>query len=206
MHGLMMDYPLTLTHMLERSAKLFGAKEIASKMPDGMHRYSYADFHGRVHAAAKVLERLGVKPGDRVGSLCWNSFRHLELYFAVTCFGAVLHTLNPRLAADQLAYIIRHAEDKVIFVDASLASILEPIRDEITCAKHFVILPDESRETSLAPVSNYEELLQGSAGGSYSWPQLDEKTAAATCYTSGTTGNPKGVLYTHRALFLHSFS
>ena len=131
MQGLMMDYPLTLPHILERSAKLFPNKEIASKMPDGMHRYSYADFHRRVHSVARVLERLGVRPGDRVGSLCWNSFRHLELYFAVTCYGAVLHTLNLRLPADQLSYIIHHAEDKVIFVDASLASILEPIRDQI---------------------------------------------------------------------------
>ncbi len=97
MQGLMMDYPLTLTHILERSAKLFPKKEIASKMPDGMHRHSYADFHARVHAVARGLERLGVRPGDRVGSLCWNSFRHLELYFAVPCFGAVLHTLNLRL-------------------------------------------------------------------------------------------------------------
>ena len=97
-----MDYPLTLTHILERSAKLFPKKEIASKMPDGMHRHTYADFHARVHALARGLERLGVRPGDRVGTLCWNSFRHLELYFAVPCYGAVLHTLNLRLPSDQL--------------------------------------------------------------------------------------------------------
>jgi fatty-acyl-CoA synthase len=206
MHGLMMDYPLTLTHMLERSAKLFGNKEIASKMPDGMHRYSYADFHARVHAVARILEQLGVGPGDRVGSLCWNSFRHLELYFAVPCYGAVLHTLNLRLAADQLAYIIQHAEDKVIFVDRSLASILEPIRDQLPSVQHFVILPDEPHETSLAPASDYEKLIQKATGDPYPWPKLDEKTAAATCYTSGTTGNPKGVLYTHRSLFLHSYA
>ena len=100
MQGLMMDYPLTLTHLLERSAKLFGRKEIASKFPGGMHRYSYADFHRRVHAMAHSLERLGLRPGDRVGTLCWNSFRHLELYFAVPCYGAVLHTLNLRLPSD----------------------------------------------------------------------------------------------------------
>ena len=171
MRGLMMDYPLTLTHMLERSAKLFPNQEIASKMPDGMHRYTYADLHSRVHALAHVLERLGVKPGDKVASLCWNSFRHLELYFAVPCFGAVLHTLNLRLPSDQLAYIIQHAEDKVIFVDASLASILEPIRDQIPCVKQFVILPDESAQTTLAPVCDYEQLIQSSAGQPFVWPR-----------------------------------
>src|SRR5947209_12959629 len=106
MRGLMMDYPLTLTHVLERAAKLFPNGEISSKMPDGMHRYRYADFHRRVHRLAAGLARLGVQPGERVGTLCWNSYRHLELYFGVPCFGAVLHTLNLRLAADQLAYII----------------------------------------------------------------------------------------------------
>jgi fatty-acyl-CoA synthase len=207
MQGLMMDYPLTLTHLLERSAKLFGGKEIASKFPGAMHRYSYADFHSRVHAVAHALERLGVNPGDRVGTLCWNSFRHLELYFAIPCYGAVLHTLNLRLPSDQLAFIIDHAEDRVIFVDASLAPILESIRDRIPTVKHFVILPDEKLGANeLEPVSGYEELVEGSMGRAYAWPSLGETAAAATCYTSGTTGNPKGVLYTHRAIFLHSYA
>jgi fatty-acyl-CoA synthase len=118
----------------------------------------------------------------------------------------VLHTLNLRLAADQLSYIIQHAEDKVIFVDASLASILEPILDQIPCVKHFVILPDEPVETSLAPVSDYEEQIRIVGNEPYAWPRLDENAASATCYTSGTTGNPKGVVYTHRALVLHSFA
>ncbi len=206
MHGLMMDYPLTLTHLLERSARLFPKQEIASRMPDGMHRYSYAEFHSRVHAVARLLEELGVQPGDRVGSLCWNSFRHLELYFAVPCYGAVLHTLNLRLPSDQLTYIIGHAEDKVIFVDASLAPLLEPIRDQIACVQHFVILPDEPRPTSLGPASDYESAILAGSNRPYAWPALEETAACATCYTSGTTGNPKAVLYTHRALFLHSFS
>ena len=196
-----MDYPLTLTHLLERSAKLFPRKEIASKTNAGMHRYSYADFHRRVHALAHGLASLAIQPGDRVGTLCWNSFRHLELYFAIPCYGAVLHTLNLRLPSDQLAYIITHAEDKVIFVDASLYHLLEPIRGQIPSLKHVVILPDAD-----SPAADYEQLLESSPAEPYPWPRLDENTAAATCYTSGTTGNPKGVLYTHRALFLHSFA
>ena len=206
MFGLMMDYPLTLTHILERSAKLYGRKEIASKMPDGMHRYAYSDFHRRTHHLAHALARLGVKPGDRVGTLCWNSYRHLELYFGIPCYGAVLHTLNLRLAHDQLAYIINHANDKIIFVDASLVPILENIKDEIPHVEHFVIMPDvDCPATSLAPTLDYEELLNAAPGDEFHWPELDERTACATCYTSGTTGNPKGVLYTHRSLVLHSF-
>lgn len=187
-----MDYPLTLTHVLERSAKLYPRKEIASRLDDGsMHRYTYGDFYRRVHRLAHVLQKLGVQAGDRIGTLCWNSYRHLELYFAVPCYGAVLHTLNLRLAADQLSFIINHAEDRIIFVDASLLPILEPIRNELKSVRQIVVLDD-------APIDAAPETP-------YQWPELDERTAAATCYTSGTTGNPKGVLYTHRSLFLHSY-
>src|ERR1700682_4597525 len=205
MTGLMMDYPLSLTHILERAAKLFPNKEIASRTVDGIHRYPYSSFHQRVHLLAHALKRLGIQPGDRVGSLCWNGYRHLELYFAVPCFGAVLHTLNLRLPADQLAYIINHAQDRVIFLDASLAAILEPIRDQILCVEHFIILEDAPVETSLAQVDHDEALLPESGSEPYPWPRLDENAACATCYTSGTTGNPKGVLYSHRALVLHTF-
>ena len=207
MLGLMMDYPLTLTHILERSAKLYKRQEIASKMPDGMHRYTYSEFYSRVHRVARVLERLGVQPGDRIGSLCWNSYRHLELYFGIPCYGAVLHTLNLRLPPDQLTYIINHAQDKVVFVDASLVPILEKLKNDVPCVKHFVVLRDEKcPPQSLSPMSDYEELVTSVSDESYRWPELDERTAAATCYTSGTTGNPKGVVYTHRSLFLHSFA
>lgn len=200
MTGLMMDYPLTLTHSLERSAKLYPRKEIASRLGDGsMYRYTYADFYARVHRLAHVLRRLGIQPGDRVGTLCWNSYRHLELYFAVPCAGAVLHTLNLRLSPDQLSYIITHAEDRVIFVDASLLPILDPIRGELKTVRQIVVLDDAG-----AP-ADYEALLADAPAEPYPWPSLDEKAAAATCYTSGTTGNPKGVLYTHRSLVLHSY-
>ncbi len=207
MQGLMMDYPLTLTHFLERSAKLFPAKEIVTKMPDGIHRYTYKDYFARVDRLAWALQRLGIKRGDRVGTLCWNTYRHLELYFAAPCYGAVLHTLNLRLAADQLAFIINHAEDQAIFVDASLVPLLEAIKDRIPCVRRYVVLEDcDPGAHSLPHAIAYEDLLAGSPAEPFAWPQLEEREAAAICYTSGTTGNPKGVLYTHRSLFLHSIA
>ena len=206
MNGLMMDYPLTLTHTLERAAKIYPRKEIASRLPDGsMHRYTYLDFYKRVHRLGHALERLGLRGSERVGTLCWNSYRHLELYFAVPCAGLVLHTLNLRLAADQLAYIVNHAEDNVIFVDASLLPILEPIRGELKSVRRIIVLNDAS-ESLPADALDYEALLASSSENPCEWPQLDENAAAATCYTSGTTGHPKGVLYSHRSLFLHSYA
>src|SRR5271155_1289197 len=143
MQGLMMNTPLTLTPLLERAARLFPNKEIASRTDDGgKPRYRYADFHARDYRVAGLLKRMGVQPGERVGSLCWNSHRHLELYFAVPCYGAVLHTLNLRLAADQLAYIINHADNRVIFVDASLTGVLDQIRGEIPGVREIVVIDD----------------------------------------------------------------
>ncbi|HEV8147716.1 MAG TPA: AMP-binding protein, partial [Bryobacteraceae bacterium] len=194
MSGLMMNTPLTLTPLLERAGRLFAKKEIVSRTDEGMHRYTYADFYARVHRLAWTLKAMGIQPGDRVGTLCWNSYRHLEMYFAVTCYGAVLHTLNLRLASDQLAYIINHADDRVIFSDESLTNLLDPIRDELKGVREIIELDGA-----------YEERLAAAPGDPYPWPKLEETTACATCYTSGTTGHPKGVLYTHRAMVLHSY-
>src|SRR5215469_10977823 len=196
MQGLMMNTPLTLTGLLERAGRLFPKREIASRTDSGIDRYTYADFHARVHRLAWALEKMGVARGERVGTLCWNSHRHLELYFGVTCYGAVLHTLNLRLAPDQLAYIINHAEDRVIFVDASLVPLLEQIRGELKCVRRIIVLDDRSE---------YEGLLAAAPPDPYFWPQLEETAVCAICYTSGTTGHPKGVLYSHRALVLHSY-
>jgi len=202
-HNLMMNYPLTLTHFFERSRRLWPQKRLATRVPgQPLFRYTYADFAERTLRLAGVLRELGVKKGDRVATLAWNSHRHLELYWAAPCSGAVLHTLNLRLAPQDLAFIINHAADSVIFADASLWPILEGIRDRIPSVRTIVIMRDAPEPRVPAALPEYEALL-AAASPLRRWPTLDETDAAGMCYTSGTTGNPKGVVYTHRAMFLH---
>ena len=205
MRSTMPDFPLTLQHFLWRSTTLFPSKEIVTRRESGRHRYTYAEFGQRVAQLAHGLKELGVSPGDRVGTLAWNNYRHLELYFAVPGAGAVLHTLNPRLFPEHLQYVINDAEDRVIFVDASILPVLQRIADDLKGVKQFVIMTDgPSPDGQLKPMLSYEELLSGRPT-SYPWPQIDERDAAAMCYTSGTTGKPKGVVYSHRSSVLHSF-
>jgi len=206
MQGLMMDYPLTLTHILERARRLFPRKEIVTKTPSGLHRYTYADMCARAGRLANALDRLGISADGRVATFAWNTYRHLEIYFAAPCSGRVLHTLNLRLFPDQVVYIANHAEDEVVFVDTSLVPVLEKLAPQLETVRHYVIMADGPLpETGLPHAISYEELLAASSPD-YDWPALDENSAAAMCYTSGTTGNPKGAAYSHRAMFLHSIS
>src|SRR5438034_3902445 len=205
MRSTMPDFPLTLQHFLWRSTTLFPRKEIVTRRESGRHRYTYADFGRRVAQLAHALKELGIAPGDRVGTLAWNNYRHLELYFAVPCSGAVLHTLNPRLFPEHLEFVISDAEDKVIFVDASIVPALQRVAKNLKGVKQFVVMADgPSPDGQLTPAVSYEELI-GGRPTVYAWPDLDERDAAAMCYTSGTTGKPKGVVYSHRSSVLHSF-
>ena len=204
--NLMMSYPLTLTHFFERSRRLFARKTIATRVPGKpLFRYTYGDFAERTMRLAGALAALGVRRGDRVATFAWNSHRHLELYWATPLSGAVLHTLNIRLSPLDLTYIVNHAGDSVIFADASLWPVLAAIRDKLPTVRRVVIMPDgvaDAAETAGREHGEYEALLAAAQPVS-GWPELRETDAAGMCYTSGTTGHPKGVVYTHRAMFLH---
>ena len=201
----MMDYPLTLQHMLWRAQRLFAKKEIVTRREEGLHRYSYSDLAGRVAQLANLLRRLGVKPGDRVATMAWNNYRHLELYYAVPCTGAVLHTLNLRLFPDQLEFTIKDAGDSVVFVDKTLLPLLNRVAGRIPSVRQIVVLNDGGPlpEHQLGELLDYETLMAAEKP-EFNWPAIEEGAAAAMCYTSGTTGNPKGVVYSHRSQFLHA--
>ncbi len=202
--GRMMDFPLTLSHLLERGRTFFPHSEIVSRNPDtSLHRYTYADFYARTCRLANALTRLGVKPGDRVATLSWNHYRHLEVYYGVPCMGAVVHTLNLRLHPNDLGYIARHAEDSVLVVDRSLWPLYEKFKDAVPGIRHVIVVPDAgpAPEGTL----DYEALLAAESPR-YDFPELDENSASMLCYTSGTTGHPKGVLYSHRSTVLHALA
>ncbi|HEY5286231.1 MAG TPA: long-chain fatty acid--CoA ligase [Solirubrobacteraceae bacterium] len=204
LEGLMQDdFQLTLHHPLHRMRSVHPGAEVVTLTDAGPTRASYGQVAERVDRLARVLDRLGVRQGERVGTFAWNNQRHLELYMAVPCIGAVLHTLNIRLFAEQLTYIVNHAQDGVIFVDDSVVPILAELAPTFEHVRHYVVMGDGDAG-SLPNALRYEELLDDAGPGAYDYPDLDERQAAALCYTSGTTGNPKGVLYSHRSISLHS--
>jgi fatty-acyl-CoA synthase len=200
--GLTSDYQLILPAILRRAETLYGYREIVTRRPDkSFHRHTYADFVSRSKKLAVALKGLGLEDGDRVGTLGWNTYQHLEAYFGVPCSGAVLHTINPRLHEDDLAYIVDHAEDRVILVDEGLLPVLQKFRDK-TNLEHVVVV-SEGDETPEGMLS-YEALLADADEGEFEYREFDEWQASAICYTSGTTGRPKGALYSHRSMVLHS--
>jgi 3-(methylthio)propionyl---CoA ligase len=208
MLGLMMERPLLISSMIEYAATYHGKSEIVSRTVEGgIHRYGWADAHARAKQLANALQRLGIRPGDRVATLAWNTHRHLELYYGISGMGAICHTINPRLAPEQLRYIINHAEDALLFVDLTFVPIVEALMAELKTVRHVVVMTDEASmpaQTSLRAPLCYETLLAGESP-SFEWPLFDENTASSLCYTSGTTGNPKGALFSHRSTMLHAY-
>jgi acyl-CoA synthetase (AMP-forming)/AMP-acid ligase II len=202
LEGLIQAYQLTLPVILRRAEQLHGYREIVTRRPDkSLHRHTFADFASRSKKLAVALKKLGLEDGDRVGTLGWNTYQHLEAYFGVPCSGAVLHTLNPRLHEDDLSYIANHAEDRVMLVDETLVPVFQKFREK-TNIEHAVVVT-EGGEIPDGMIS-YEDLLADADGADFEYPEFDERRAAAMCYTSGTTGRPKGALYSHRSTVLHS--
>jgi acyl-CoA synthetase (AMP-forming)/AMP-acid ligase II len=207
--GQMMSQPLLISSIIEFAARHYGHVEIVSRRVEGdLHRYTYRDCRQRALRAAHALEGLGVRMGDRVATLAWNGYRHIELYYAVSGSGAVLHTINPRLHPEQIAYIANHAEDQAIFFDLTFLPLIEAVAAHCKTVKAFVLMADRERmpqETKIPNLLCYEDLI-ASSSDDYEWPLFDENSAASLCYTSGTTGNPKGALYSHRSTVLHSYA
>ncbi|HEY8517400.1 MAG TPA: long-chain fatty acid--CoA ligase [Candidatus Binatia bacterium] len=200
----MQDHPLTIRDLFEHGRRVYSDSEALTFDGEGVQRATFGQIGERVERLAAALDRLGVRPGDRVGTFCWNEQQHLEAYLAVPSMGAVLHTLNIRLFPEQLAYVINHAEDKVILVDDSLVPLLARVADKLKSVEHIIVVGNGDA-SALGKTLRYEELLAAESTG-FAWPEIDESSAAAMCYTSGTTGDPKGVVYSHRSTYLHSLA
>jgi fatty-acyl-CoA synthase len=195
MQGLMMDMPLLISGLIQHADRHHASTEIVSKTVEGaIHRYTYREAHTRARKLANALHKLGIRMHDRVATLAWNGFRHYEIYYAVAGSGAVIHTINPRLFPEQIAYIANHAEDKVVFFDTTFAPLVEKLKPQLKTVRHWVAMNDQ-----------YENLIRDESD-EFDWPSFDEKTAACLCYTSGTTGNPKGALYSHRSTMIHAYA
>jgi fatty-acyl-CoA synthase len=208
MLGLMQDRPLLIQQLIDHAALNHGDTEIVSRRVEGdIHRYTYRDARARAKQVAEALVGLGIQHGDRIGTLAWNGYRHFELYYGISGMGAVCHTINPRLFPEQIVYIVNHAEDRLLFVDLNLLPAIEKLLPQFKTVRHVVAMTDRAHLPAGLNIPNllvYEELLQDKPGA-YEWPEFDERTASSLCYTSGTTGNPKGVLYHHRSTVLHAY-
>ncbi|WP_197337405.1 3-(methylthio)propionyl-CoA ligase [Ralstonia solanacearum] len=208
--GHMMSMPLLISTIIEHAARNYGATEVVSRRVEGdaddLHRTTYAAVRDRAKQLANALAALGVQPGERVGTLAWNGYRHLEIYYGVSGSGSVCHTINPRLFPDQIAYIVNHADDQYVFFDLTFVPLIEGIAPHCPNVKGWVAMTDRAHmPASSVPMLCYEDLLAAQRAD-YTWPQFDENTASSLCYTSGTTGNPKGALYSHRSTVLHSYA
>ena len=204
----MMQTPLTIGPMMEHAEKFFAKKEVISQTHDKLHRLTYAQIGERTRRLMSALRQLGVQKGDRVGTLAWNHHRHLEIYFAAPGMGAVLHTINIRLAPEHIIYIINHAEDQVLLIDEDILPLIEKVQDKLQTVKAFVVMTDKNElpESTLSPLYSYEKLLQTGNPKQPFETDIDENDPAGMCYTSATTGKPKGVIYSHRGIVLHSYA
>jgi 3-(methylthio)propionyl---CoA ligase len=206
LHGQMMDVPLTVSSLLAHASRYFGSTEIVSKRIEGdVHRYTYRDCEKRAKQLAQALIALGAEAGDRIGTLAWNGYRHLETYYGTTGFGAVCHTVNPRLFPDQIAYIVNHADDAYVLFDTTFASLVDVLAPQCPNVRGWIAMTDDAHMLRMSTATSSYEALLAQHDGNFDWPLIDERSASNLCYTSGTTGNPKGVLYSHRSTVLHAF-